>query len=108
MQEIEVTLLEEKVLTALAEEMYAELGFSDAGLPEIKASTGLSTKVIRGVASSLIKKDLLYIWDREGDFGIDHRDVNMHIWYLTEKSQGLVKDWVKDYDLEPVKLVVKG
>lgn len=107
MKTIKVTALEKQVLESLAKGMYAELGFSDMGLPELVEDTGLSSKVIRGVASSLVKKGLIHIWDREGDWGIDSNDPDMHIWYLTEKVQGLVPHWVEENDLESVELIVE-
>jgi predicted transcriptional regulator len=88
---LQVTELERKVLYALADEMYAEPGFSDAGLAEIETATGLSTKIIRGVGSSLVKKNLIYIDKREGEY--DNQPL-MFIWYLTEKTHGLVNHWV--------------
>ena len=107
MNTIAVTQLEKQVLEALAKGMYAELGFSDVGLPELREDTGLTNKVLRGVGSSLIKKGLVSIWDRQGDWGVNPRDVDMHIWYLTRETQGLVEDWVKNYDAQPVELLIK-
>jgi|LakMenEpi03Aug12_release.lakeMendotaPanAssembly.Ray.scaffolds.fasta_scaffold1050109_2 hypothetical protein len=107
MKTITVTQLEKKVLEALANEMYAECGFSDAGLREVIKGSGLSVNVVRGVMSSLIKKDLIYVWDREGDWGINHKDVYMHIWYLTEQTKGLVTEWVGEDEVEAVELVVE-
>ncbi len=94
MKTIKVTQLEKKVLEALAKSMYAELGFSDMGLPELREDTGLTNKVLRGVASSLIKKGLISIDDREGCWGVNPKDADMHIWYLTEETYGLVNEWV--------------
>ena len=105
MKTITVTGLEKKVLEALANEMYAEEGFSDAGLGEVVRGSGLSVNVVRGVQSSLIKKGLIDIWDRVGDYGVNHRDPYTHIWYLTEQTKGLVPNWVEEAGLEPVELV---
>ena len=105
MKTIAVTKLEKLVLEALAKGMYAELGFSDMGLPELREDTGLTNKVLRGVGSSLVKKGLVSIWDREGDWGVNPRDVDMHIWYLTPQTQGLVDHWAKEEGLEKVVLV---
>jgi hypothetical protein len=91
MKAIKVTPLEKQVLEALASCMYAELGYSDAGIGEIQEVTGLDRKVIRGVAGSLEKKNLISIDDRDGEY---KNNPNMHIWYLTELTQGLVEDWV--------------
>jgi hypothetical protein len=96
MKTIKVTKLEKQVLEALADGMYAELGFSDMGLPELREETGLTNKVLRGIASSLIKKGLISIDDREGSWDVDSKDADMHIWYLTEQTQGLVHHWIND------------
>jgi hypothetical protein len=96
MKTIQVTKLEKQVLEALAKGMYAELGFSDVGYPELREDTGLTNKVLRGVVGSLSKKGLVSVDDREGSWGIDSKDVDMHIIYLTNETQGLVEDWVGD------------
>lgn len=107
MTTLKVTELEKKVLEALANEMYAELGFSDAGLDEVEKATGLPASIIRGVQSSLSQKGLIELYDRKGEMGINHKDPRMHIWYLTEKTNGLVKHWVDENDIEPVTLEVQ-
>lgn len=107
MQTIKVTQLEKQVLESLAGNMYAEIGFSDVGFPELRDGTGLTNNVLRGVVSSLIKKQLITVDDRKGDWGIDHRDVDMHIIYLTEKTQGLVPHWVEEESLVPVQLIIE-
>lgn len=96
MKTIQVTKLEKQVLEALAEGMYAELGYSDMGIAEIASATGLDRKVIRGVAGSLQKKGLISIDDRESE-GYKHQ-IDMHIWYLTSETQGLVERWVDQED----------
>lgn len=106
---LNVTKLEHQVLTALAAEMYAEYNFSDAGLEEVQAATGLSSKVLRGVASSLIKKKFIWIDDREWE-GYKN-NVNMHIWYLTDLTAGLFPEWIGESDyrndpIKPVKLLI--
>ena len=109
MKTIEVTELEKQVLEALAAEMYAEAGFSDAGLDELTRATGLGPTRLRGVASSLIQKGLLDIDRREDEMDINSNDTSMHIWYLQGDAWGLVPHWVdEDPDLyELAELVVK-
>ena len=107
MKTIKVTPLEKKVLEALADGMYAECGFSDVGLGEVVEDTGLPANIVRGVQSSLIKKGLIDVWNREGDWGVNHRDPYTHIWYLSEQTKGLVPHWVVEEDLEPVQLIVE-
>jgi hypothetical protein len=104
MKTIKVTKLEKQVLESLANNMYAELGFSDAGYPELREDTGLTNKILRGVTSSLVQKGLIDIWDREGEDC--HKNVDMHIIYLTEETQGLVYHWVQEEDIEPLQLII--
>lgn len=81
-----LTELETKVLNAVAGGMYAEWGFSDYGFAELTDELELSTKVLRGVVSSLIKKDLVRVED----------DKHYDIIYLWDDAQGLVKHWVEE------------
>ena len=105
MKTIEVTKLEKKVLEAMAEGMYAEFGFSDYGLPELIDDTKLSARILRGVGGSLVKKDLIYIDDRE-DEGYKNNP-SMHIWYLHDGMEALVEEWRKELNMEQIKLVIK-
>ena len=100
--EIKVTELENKVLQAMVQGMYAERGFSDIGIEEIVKDTNLSPKVIRGVGSSLVKKGLIYIDDRDGEYN----DSNMHIWYLDSKLHPLVDNWREENDTIP-EIIIK-
>jgi hypothetical protein len=108
MKTFRVTKLEKQVLEALASLMYEELGFSDAGHLEVAEATGLTPRVIRGVASSLVKKGLIDIDDREGEGYKNNPE--MHIWYLREKVMGLVphwvgqEDWLTKFEIEEVVL----
>lgn len=81
-----LTELETKVLTTLAESMYAEWGFSDYGFSELSSDLELSTKVLRGVVSSLVKKNLVRVED----------DIDYDIIYLWGDAQGLVLHWVEE------------
>ena len=81
-----LTELETKVLNELASSMYAEWGFSDCGFEELSDNLDLSTKVLRGVVSSLVKKNLVRVED----------DVDYDIIYLWGDAQGLVKHWVEE------------
>lgn len=101
---IKVTQLEKQVLEALAKNMYAELGFSDAGYLELREDTGLTNNTLRGVIGSLVKKEMVYVDDRV-DEGYGN-NTDMHIIYLTEKTDGLVKHWVEEEGLQPIQLIV--
>lgn len=96
MKTIKVTQLEKLVLEALADGMYAELGFSDMGIEEVAHATNLSHKVLRGVAGSLQKKGLISIDDRASE-GYKNQTA-MHIWYLTPQTEGLVEGWIGETD----------
>jgi hypothetical protein len=98
MKTIQVTKLEKQVLESLAKGMYAELGFSDVGYPELREDTGLTNNILRGVVGSLTKKGLASVDDREGSWGVNSKDVDMHIIYLTDETQGLVEHWVGQED----------
>jgi len=92
MTTIKVTKLEKLVLEALAKEMYAEFTFSDVDINDMVRETKLSANVLRGVASSLIKKGFLMI-DDNGCTGSDRH----YIWYLDHEAQTLVPHWIEDY-----------
>ena len=107
MKTITVTKLEKQVLEALASGMYAELGYSDVGIDDIHQDTQIPRKVLRGVAGSLQKKGLISIDDRESEGYKNQMD--MHIWYLTPETQGLVDKWVGQtewYNPEPVEKIL--
>ena len=107
MKTITVTKLEKQVLEALASGMYAELGYSDVGIGDIHHDTQIPRKVLRGVAGSLQKKGLISIDDRESEGYKNQMD--MHIWYLTPETQGLVDKWVGQtewYNPEPVEKIL--
>lgn len=102
--ELQVTKLESKVLKSLADEMYAEFGFSDVGPTEIESKTKIKMRSLRGVLGSLVKKGLIFIDHRE-DEGYKNRP-SMWICYLSGDANGLVKHWREDSNVE-TSLVVK-
>jgi hypothetical protein len=107
MKSIKVTQLEKQVLESLASNMYAELGFSDAGFPELRSDTGMTNNVLRGVVGSLVGKGLIAIDDRDGCINGESKNTDMHIIYLTEQTQGLVPHWVEENNLEPIQLITE-
>jgi predicted transcriptional regulator len=58
---LQLTALETKVLETLINGLYAEPGFSDVDAKDLQSETGISTRSIRGVLSSLIQKGIIYI-----------------------------------------------
>lgn len=89
-----LTDLEKKVLTALADCMYAEWGFSDAGATDLAEATGIPMKSIRGVIGSLVKKGLVYVDDRTDMCDYKSNDPSWEpIVYLQGDAEALVPDW---------------
>lgn len=96
MKSIKVTKLENQVLKSMAAGMFAEYGYSDYTLPDLIEDTGLTSKVLRGVASSLIKKGLIQIDERE-DEGFKN-NISQHIWYLNDDATYLVPHWKDEFE----------
>ena len=82
-----LTTLEQTVLAAFINGLYAEAGFSDVDAHDLTRATGIPTRSIRGILSSLIKKD--YIW-------IDGNDSGYQIIYLCESRYHLHPKWRND------------
>jgi predicted ArsR family transcriptional regulator len=59
MSQTQFTELEEQVLNALIEGLDAEPGFSNIDANDLAEETGIPTKQIRGVLSSLVKKGVV-------------------------------------------------
>lgn len=92
-----LTALESKVLQAIANEMYAELGFSDVGATEISTATDIAMNSLRGVLSSLVQKGYISIEDRRHEWGWKANDPSWEpIIYLQRDALGLVANWVEE------------
>jgi hypothetical protein len=83
-----LTANEQKVLTSFIKGLYAEPGFSDVDANDLAQWTGISTRSIRGVLSSLVKKGYLNI-DEENHAGYV-------IIYLAESKYYLHPEWRTD------------
>jgi hypothetical protein len=105
MKTIQVTKLEKQVLEAVALGMYAELGYSDVGIDDVAHTTKIPRNILRGVAGSLQKKGLISIDDRESEGYKNQMD--MHIWYLTPETEGLVDEWVGEQHWNSDQIVEK-
>ncbi len=92
---VRITNLENKALLGLADLMHAERGFSDVDVADLSDKTDIPVKELRGVMSSLIKKQLIEV-DEDWD----------NIIYLTELTEGLVPDWLLEGAPYPVDMVV--
>jgi predicted transcriptional regulator len=85
------TELEQTVLDALIDGLYAEAGFSDVDANDIARATKLDTRTIRGVLSSLIKKEVISI-DDNGEYKII---------YLRSAYWHLHPEWKDQMDAYP-------
>jgi transcription initiation factor IIE alpha subunit len=82
--DIELTELETKTLNTFVSCLYAEPGFSDVDANDLSEELGISTKIIRGVLGSLVKKGLVTI-DNNGQ-GYDIIYLNTPYWYLVNEN----------------------
>ena len=78
--------------------MYAEAGFSDISYKEIEGDTGIDSRRLRGVLSSLIKKGLIWIDDREDEGFLNRPDYHIiylsnTLWYLVTEFSPNMRDW---------------
>jgi len=87
--ELKLTSLEEKFIKSLISQLYAEPGYSDVTVTEIAQDTGISSRVLRGVQGSLIKKDIISAYDNGAGFVII---------YLEEKYWNLHPQWSKSIE----------
>lgn len=78
------TDLENKVLTAFINGLYAEPGFSDVDANDISRDINIPTKQVRGALGSLVKK---------GVVTIHTNDSNYDIIYLNESHYHLHPEW---------------
>jgi len=78
------TDLENKVLTAFINGLYAEPGFSDVDANDISRDINIPTKQVRGALGSLVKK---------GVVSIHTNDSNYDIIYLNESHYHLHPEW---------------
>lgn len=85
------TILEKQVLDSLIALLYAEPGFSDVDANDIAKETKLSTKIIRGVLSSLVKKGVIHL-DETDTYNAPKTYVLI---YLKESYWHLHPEWSK-------------
>jgi hypothetical protein len=80
-----LTAMETQVLEALIDRLYAEPGFSDVDAHDLSRDTKISTRSIRGVLSSLVKKNIISLeetnnWGTKDQYVIIY--LNPGYWYL--------------------------
>ena len=82
---LNLTELENQVLESLIHQLYAEPGFSDVDANDISSLTGIPTRKIRGVLSSLVKKGIVHLEETD-TYGAEKQYViiylNQNYWYL--------------------------
>lgn len=83
MKNLNLTQLEETILTELIDNLY-EIGFSDVDAKDLSKGTNIDIKIIRGVLGSLVKKDIIYI---------DENSFKYQIIYLNKKYYNLHPEW---------------
>lgn len=86
------TKLERDVLSSLINSLYAEPGFSDVDVKDIAELTGLSSKVVRGVLSSLVQKGIITV-----DGGKDFTGLI----YLNKDFYDIHPEWSKEMQPQP-------
>ena len=91
---LQLTELETKVLENLIDSLYAEPGFSDVDAKDISHLTGIPTKSIRGVLSSLVKKGIVHLEETD-TFNAPEQFVLI---YLMDSHWYLHPEWKEEYD----------
>lgn len=94
--DLSLTSMEQQVLEAFIGELYAEPGFSDVDANDLSRITGIPTKSIRGVLSSLVKKGIVWLSETE-TFGAAKQYVLI---YLSESHYYLHPRWKAEFDYQ--------
>ena len=85
MQRLNLTESEKTVLHSLINGLYAEPGFSDVDAIDLSHWTGIPTKSIRGILSSLIKKGIVQVESTDNAWAEKQYQIvylNEAYWYL--------------------------
>jgi predicted transcriptional regulator len=95
MKNLNLTQLEEQVLTSFINGLYAEPGFSDVDAKDIAGWINVDIKSVRGSLGSLVRKGIV---------GIDSTDAGYQIIYLNEGYWYLHPEWKREIEnLEIIK-----
>jgi predicted transcriptional regulator len=86
--ELNLTELESLTLTAFIGGLYAEPGFSDVDVNDLSSELEISTKVLRGVLGSLVKKGIVSVDENGGGYDIIY--MREKYWYLVNE------DWASE------------
>jgi DNA-binding MarR family transcriptional regulator len=86
--DVELTELESKTLNTYVSCLYAEPGFSDVDVNDLSEELGISSKILRGVLASLVKKGIVSLNKNDSNYVII--DLNTKYWYLVNE------DWAEE------------
>lgn len=87
---LKFTALETRAMESLIDGLYAEPGFSDVDAHDLSRQTGISTKSIRGVLASLVKKGIIFIETGGNE--------EYELIYLNDGYHYLHPEWKEYYD----------
>ena len=90
--QINLTELEQTLLTELIGSLYAEEGFSDVDAKDLAHGTGINIKIVRGALGSLVKKGIVSI-EQTDNWGADEQ---FQLIYLNEDYYYMHPRWGKD------------
>jgi DNA-binding GntR family transcriptional regulator len=93
-QQINLTDLEQTLLTELISGLYAEEGFSDVDAKDLAQGTGINIKIVRGALGSLVKKGVIGIEETE-TWGVPKSE-QYQIIYLSEAYWYMHPRWGKE------------
>jgi hypothetical protein len=82
---------EKIVLDSFISLLYAEAGFSDVDAHDLSRDTGISTRSIRGILSSLVKKGIIFLEETDNCWA----EQQYVIIYLREEYYHLHPEWSK-------------
>jgi len=83
---LNLTARETQVLESFINSLYAEPGFSDVDAHDLARYTGIPTRSIRGVLSSLVQKGIVTIDGNHAGYQIIY--LNPGYWYLHPEWKG--------------------
>lgn len=87
LEQLNLTILESEIVKSLIPMLYAEPGFSDVDVHDLKSDLNISTNTLRGGIGSLVKKGILFIDKAEDNgSGYDLIHLSEKYWYLHSPS----------------------
>lgn len=83
-QQINLTDLEQKLLTELIGNLYAEEGYSDVDAKDLAHGTKTDIKIVRGALGSLVKKGIVSVetFQNWGEQAYQIIYLNEEYWYM--------------------------